>query len=119
MKNKGGKKLPTILSNKRVIGSTEVDEPIPIAAFPQQNGRSVQCVGHHSRASVGNKIGLLDDLDISKLVENRVIPHVFLQIQPLVRRRFEVQMQDVAINRMVQSFKRPFQHIPFSDRAGD
>lgn len=112
-------KRPTVLSNKRIIRGAEVDKPIPIASFLQENRGGVERVGDHGRSSVGHEIGLCDHLHIAELGVGRVILNVILQIQPLLRRRLEVKVDDVAVPRVVEGFERPLQHIAVAIGAGD
>lgn len=74
-----------VLSNKWVIRSTEIDEPIPIAALLQQDGSCVERIGHHGRTPVGNEISLGDHADITDGGKDGVILNKVVEIEAFFR----------------------------------
>lgn len=59
------------MSEQRVIGGAEINEPIPFSSS-EQDGHGVESGGEHGGAPVGDKIGLLYDPDVAHLGEDGV-----------------------------------------------
>ena len=107
------------MSNKWVIGGAEVDEPVPVAAFPQQNRGGVERVGHHGGPSIGDEVGLLDDLHVPKLLEQRVAPYELHQIHALLTRGLQVEVHHVAVVGVVEGEEGALDGAAVAGGAGD
>jgi len=105
------------LGYQRVIGSAQVNEPIPVLSLAQQKGGGVKGICDHSGPSVGNQVGLNHRSHVSEFHKERLVAHEIRQLQPLPRRGLKVQVHRVVVPRMVQSLQRPFQTLPVARRA--
>ena len=81
----------TILSDKRIIRSAEIDEPVPLAA-PQQHCHGVEGGGQHCGPSVSHQIAFLDHPHITHLAIHRIFRHVARDLLPLRLGRAGVEM---------------------------
>ena len=108
----------TILSDKRIIGSTEIDKPVPIAA-PQQHCDGVKGSRQHCRPSVSHQITFSDHPNITHLTVHRILRHEPRHLLPLRRRSGGVEVEEVVIGRVVECPQRPLQPAAVAGGGGD
>ena len=95
--------MHTVLRDQWIIRGAEIDEPVPVRTFSQQNRGGVERVRDHGGTPIGNEVGLSDHLHIPEPRENRVLRNEPLQIGSLLDRGLEVEVDHVAIPRVVES----------------
>lgn len=96
------------MSYQRIITSTEINEPVPIAGF-EQRGHGMEGVGQHSGASVCDQIRLSDDPHIVRLHEDWLVRHETDEPPAFAGRCLEVQVEEVEIGRVVNCLEDSFQ----------
>ncbi|KAF7838717.1 Retrovirus-related Pol polyprotein from transposon 17.6 [Senna tora] len=92
----------------------QINEPIPISTFLEQNGSGMKRIGDHSGPSVSDEVGFHDDSHISQSRKERLVPDEIGQVEPLFRRCLKVQMHRVLIPGMVERLERSLQALAVS-----
>lgn len=110
--------LLTILSDQRVIGGAQIDEPVPFAA-PQENGHCLKSSSKHSRSSVSDQIRLRNDLNISKLREDRIARYEVEETGMVFRWCLEVEMEKIVIGGVVEGRESACQATDIAFRSRD
>ena len=95
------------MCHERIIRRAEIDEPVPLQPLLEENGDGVERAGDHGRPLVGDKVALGDDPHIPDLAKHGVALDVHSQIDPLPRRRLQVEVQDVLVAWVVDGLQRP------------
>lgn len=89
------------MSNKRVIGGAEVDEPVP-AARPEEDGHCVEGGTEHGWPTVGDEIRLPHDPDIAGGPEHRVSRHEPRELGSLSLPGAQLEVDEVEVGRVVE-----------------
>nr|XP_034575072.1 uncharacterized protein LOC117838963 [Setaria viridis] len=97
----------TVLGDERVVGCAEVDEPVPVAAEAEQQHDGVQRGGEHGGASVGDEVRPADDPNVAHGRVHAPPGHELRQPAVLPRGGLPVQVQQVAVGRVVQRRQQP------------
>lgn len=116
---RSSKSLHTILGHQGIIRSAQINEPIPLPCFPQQNCCSMKRVAHHRRPSVRHQIRPHAHPHVPQFRKQGLAPHELGHVQPLLRRSLQVQVNHVLVPRVVQSPQGPLQALPIAHRTGD
>ena len=115
----------TILRDERVVGGGEVDEPVPVGAAaspavaPQEQRGGVQRGGHHGGSPVGDEVGLLDHLHVPRRGEHRVRGDESGEVGAVGVGRLRVQVEHVAVPRVVQRQQAAPHHPGVPGGPGD
>lgn len=109
----------TVLRDERVIGGAERDEPIPMRADLEQHGRPVQRRGDRRRARPVHRVHLPDDVDVPELPPRGLPLHGLRERLPLVVGRPGVEVQQVAVARVVDGAEEAERAAGVVARAGD
>lgn len=107
------------MSHERIIRGAEIDEPVPLSSFPEQNGSSVKRVRHHGGPTVRDEISFLDHMNVPKPSEQGRVSNVSVEILSLLGRRSSVQMNHVAVVGMVESQKGSPEGLPVAGGSGN
>lgn len=98
---------------------TEVDEPVSITVLTEEDRDSVQCVSHHSQSLVRHHIRFQNGVDIANVSKQHVVPNVAQELQPILSRKLEIQMENIVVPGMVQRMESPLMLVKVVGRAGD
>lgn len=90
------------MGNEGIIGGAEVDEPIPVMGVGEGDGGSVEGVGDHGGAAVGNEVGFGYKADVAELSEGGVTFDVGGEEVAFLRGGMAVEVEDVAVAGMVE-----------------
>lgn len=106
----------TIRSDERVVTSVEVHEPVPVLAYPQQQGGAVQRGGERGRATWVGEPGVADDVDIGAA---RASPRLAGEPRPVPRGRGAVEEEEVEVAGVVGGEEQPEEAVGVARRAGE
>lgn len=109
----------TVLGHEGVIRGAEVDEPAPIRELPQEDRDAMEGATDHRRALIRHRIRAPHHPDVPELPERRLRADELLQIRPLVRRRGEVEVEEVVVPGVVERAEEPPHPRPVAGGAGD
>jgi hypothetical protein len=118
-KQKQDKQSLTILREERVILGAERDEPVPVRADLEQHGGPVQRRGERGRPRPVHRVASAQDVDVPELPPHGVPPHGVRERLPLVVARPGVEVQQVAVARVVRGAEQAERAARVVARAGD
>lgn len=105
IERKGGK--ITILRHKRIIGSSEIDKPVPSLGLLEQNGNGVER-GSHGRGALGSdQIAAPHHHHIPEAPNHRRGLDILGELEPLGVGGLQIEVEQVVIPRMVHRLKQP------------